>query len=58
MADLAAELRVTQLFVARLIAEGELQAVRIGSRLVKFRRDDPEAMLRAVPVHGANRLKP
>ncbi|WP_315092723.1 helix-turn-helix domain-containing protein [uncultured Cellulomonas sp.] len=58
VADVAAELRVTQRFVRRLIADGELHAVKIGSRLVRIRRDDLEAILRPVPVHRPNSLKP
>ena len=51
VADAAAELKVTQRFVRRLIADGELHAVKIGSRLVRIRRDDLEAVLRPIDVH-------
>lgn len=46
--EVAAELHVTERFIRRLIADGELQAVRVGSRLVRVRRSDVEAMLRPV----------
>ncbi|KRD42776.1 hypothetical protein ASE38_00270 [Cellulomonas sp. Root930] len=46
--DVAADLQVTERFIRRLIADGELQAFRVGSRLVRVRRGDVEAMLRPV----------
>ena len=46
--EVATELHVTERFIRRLIADGELQAVRVGSRLVRVRRTDVEAMLRPV----------
>jgi excisionase family DNA binding protein len=52
VADVAAELNVTQRFVRRLIADGELRAVKVGSRLVRIRRDDIQAILRPVRVRG------
>ncbi|WP_082574293.1 excisionase family DNA-binding protein [Cellulomonas sp. Root137] len=48
VAEVAAELQVTDRFVRRLIADGELRAVRVGSRLVRIRRGDLEAILRPV----------
>ncbi|WP_343047985.1 excisionase family DNA-binding protein [Cellulomonas humilata] len=50
VAEIAAELQVTDRFVRKLIADGELQAVRVGRRLVRVRRGDLEAILR--PVAG------
>ncbi|NTW41188.1 MAG: helix-turn-helix domain-containing protein [Cellulomonadaceae bacterium] len=52
VAEVAAELCVTQRFVRRLIADGELRAVKIGSRLVRIRRGDLEDILRPVQVPG------
>ena len=52
VAEVAAELNVTQRFVRRLIADGELHAVKVGSRLVRIRREDVEAILRPMPVHA------
>lgn len=46
--EVATELHVTERFIRRLIADGELKAVRVGSRLVRVRRGDVEAMLRPV----------
>lgn len=51
VADIAAELSVTQRFVRRLIADGELRAVKVGSRLVRIHREDVEAILRPMPTH-------
>ena len=51
VADVAAELRVTQRFVRHLIASGDLRAVKIGSRIVRIRHEDVEALLR--PMGGA-----
>ncbi len=48
VAEIAAELQVTDRFVRKLIADGELQAVRVGRRLVRVRRGDLEAILRLV----------
>ncbi|KQY23523.1 hypothetical protein ASD16_13495 [Cellulomonas sp. Root485] len=50
VAEIAEELQVTDRFVRKLIADGELQAVRVGRRLVRVRRGDLEAILR--PVAG------
>ena len=50
VAEVATELRVTERFVRRLIADGELKAVRVGTRLVRIQRGDLESFLR--PVAG------
>lgn len=44
----AEELHVTDRFVRRLIADGELPAVRVGSRIVRVRRSDLERVLHPV----------
>jgi len=49
--DVADELHVTDRFVRRLIADGDLPAVRVGRRIVRVRRSDLEHLLR--PVTGA-----
>jgi excisionase family DNA binding protein len=54
VADATAELHVTQRFVRRLIADGELHAVKIGTRLVRIRRDDLEAALRPVRTRSSH----
>ncbi|NMR19175.1 helix-turn-helix domain-containing protein [Cellulomonas fimi] len=50
VAEVADRLRVTERFVRRLIATGELRAVRVGSRVVRVRQVDIDALLE--PVHG------
>ncbi len=46
VAEVAHDLQVTERFVRHLIATGELRAVKVGSRLVRIRRSDVEALLR------------
>jgi len=48
--EVADELHVTDRFVRRLIADGELPAVRVGYRIVRVRRSDLEHVLH--PVTG------
>ena len=50
VAEAADELHVTERFIRKLIANGDLDAVRIGTRLVRIRRSDLDALLR--PVHS------
>ena len=51
VAEVARDLQVTERFVRHLIATGELRAVKVGSRVVRIRRSDVEALLR--PFGGA-----
>lgn len=46
--EAADELNVTERFIRKLIAEGNLDAVRVGTRLVRIRRTDLEALLHPV----------
>ena len=46
--EVADELRVTDRFVRRLIADGMLPAVRVGHRIVRVRRSDRERVLHPV----------
>ncbi len=46
--EAANELNVTERFIRKLIAEGNLDAVRVGTRLVRIRRTDLEALLHPV----------
>jgi len=46
--EAADELNVTERFVRKLIPEGNLDAVRVGTRLVRIRRTDLEALLHPV----------
>lgn len=46
--EAADELNVTERFVRKLIAEGNLDAVRVGTRLVRIRRTDLEGLLHPV----------
>lgn len=48
--EVADELHVTDRFVRRLIADGELPAVRVGQRIVRVRRSDLGNVLH--PVGG------
>lgn len=46
--EAAEELRVTERFIRKLIATGDLSAVKVGSRLVRIRRASLEDILRPV----------
>ena len=48
VAEAAEELRVTERFIRKLIATGDLSAVKVGSRLVRIRRASLEDILRPV----------
>ncbi|MGV8966809.1 MAG: helix-turn-helix domain-containing protein [Cellulomonas sp.] len=50
VAQAAEELRVTERFIRKLIATGDLEAVKVGNRLVRIRRASLEQMLRPVLV--------
>ena len=50
VAEAAEQLHVTERFIRKLIATGDLRAVKVGSRLVRIRRSDLEALLRPVRV--------
>jgi excisionase family DNA binding protein len=50
VADAAEQLHVTERFIRKLIATGDLRAVKVGSRLVRIRRSDLEGLLRPVRV--------
>jgi excisionase family DNA binding protein len=44
----ADELNVTERFIRKLIANGDLDAVRVGSRILRIRPADLEALLHPV----------
>ncbi|HEY8720912.1 helix-turn-helix domain-containing protein [Pengzhenrongella sp.] len=48
VAEAAEELHVTERFIRKLIATGDLSAVKVGSRLVRIRRASLEEILRPV----------
>jgi excisionase family DNA binding protein len=50
VAEAAEELRVTERFIRKLIATGDLSAVKVGSRLVRIRRASLEEILRPVRI--------
>jgi len=50
VAEAAEELRVTERFIRKLIATGDLSAVKVGSRLVRIRRTNLEEILRPVRI--------
>lgn len=55
VAEAADELHVTERFVRKMIALGDLDAVEVGTRLVRIRRSSLEALLR--PVHVPPRAR-
>jgi excisionase family DNA binding protein len=50
VAQAADELAVTERFIRKLIAEGELRAVKVGARVVRIRRTDLDDLLRPARV--------
>ena len=48
--EAAAELAVTERFIRKLIADGQLRAVKVGTRVVRIRRTDLEGLLRPARV--------
>jgi len=50
VAQAADELAVTDRFIRKLIAEGQLRAVKVGERVVRIRRTDLEDLLRPARV--------
>lgn len=58
VAEAADELAVTERFIRKLIADGDLRAVKVGARVVRIRRTDLEDLLRparVVPRLGSRR---
>ena len=57
VAEAADELAVTERFIRKLIADGDLRAVKVGARVVRIRRNDLEDLLRPARVvpHGVRR---
>ncbi len=56
VAQAADELGVTERFIRKLITNGDLQAVKVGTRLIRIRRTDLEDLLRPVLEEGRQRL--
>jgi len=50
VAEAADELAVTERFIRKLIADGDLRAVKVGTRVVRIRRSDLEGLLRPARV--------
>lgn len=50
VAEAADELAVTERFIRKLIADGDLRAVKVGARVVRIRRADLEELLRPARV--------
>jgi excisionase family DNA binding protein len=50
VAQAADELAVTERFIRKLIADGQLRAVKVGTRVVRIRRTDLEDLLRPARV--------
>ena len=50
VARAADELAVTERFIRKLIADGQLRAVKVGTRVVRIRRTDLEDLLRPARV--------
>jgi excisionase family DNA binding protein len=55
VAQAADELGVTERFIRKLITNGDLQAVKVGTRLIRIRRTDLEDLLRPVLDEGRQR---
>ena len=51
-AEAAEYLGVTDRTLRRYVASGELPAYRLGTRLLRFRQADLDALLRPVPTAG------
>src|SRR5665648_669919 len=49
-AQAADELAVTERFIRKLVADGQLRAVKVGARVVRIRRTDLEDLLRPARV--------
>ncbi len=56
VSEAADELNVTERFIRKLIANGDLDAVKVSSRLVRIRRSDLDGLLR--PVLGDRQRPP
>ena len=50
VAEAADELAVTERFIRKLIADGDLRAVKVGARVVRIRRTDLNEFLRPARV--------
>ncbi|OIQ89617.1 helix-turn-helix domain protein [mine drainage metagenome] len=50
VAQAAEELHVTERFIRKLIAAGDLRAVKVGARVVRIRRTDLDDLLRPARV--------
>lgn len=50
VAQAADELAVTEPLIRKLIADGQLRAVKVGTRVVRIRRTDLEDLLRPARV--------
>jgi excisionase family DNA binding protein len=50
VAETADELAVTERFIRKLIADGDLRAVKVGARVVRIRRTDLEDLPRPARV--------
>jgi excisionase family DNA binding protein len=50
VAEAADELAVTERFIRKLIADGDLRAIKVGARVVRIRRSDLEELLRPARV--------
>lgn len=48
--EAAEELAVTERFIRKLIADGDLRAVKVGARVVRTRRTDLEDLFQPVRV--------
>ena len=53
VAEAADELAVTERFIRKLIADGDLRAVKVGARVVRIRRTDLEDLLRPARITAA-----
>lgn len=54
IAEAADALRCTDRFVRKLIAKGDLPAFKVGTKAIRLRRTDVEALLTPVAVDGGD----
>ncbi len=52
VAEAADDLHVTERFIRKLIANGDLRAVKVGTRLVRIRREDLDELIHPLQANG------
>ena len=52
VAEAADDLHVTERFIRKLIANGDLRAVKVGTRLIRIRREDLDELIHPLQANG------